>query len=232
MTKKKTKECEICGGAGWVPVSEDDSDFAEIKEKWGQHADAYITKRRCDCLLEKQFLRWVGPPIYNARKINESPLLGRENENLFITASRGELLSHLRFVLAHQDLTFFWTMTNDSDLRDIFVGNVEDYPSVSSFVKRPELVIIQLAVLSYKNVAMSGVVLEALRTRQFNGKPTWVVNPPTTPFRDGHLAWSPELEYFIDEYFDTIKIKSRASKGSGNTQKKKIRSNVQDIDIF
>lgn len=230
MTKKKDKltDCDICDGSGWVPVEKDDTDYSEIKEKWGKYADAYVTKKRCDCLLERQFRRWVGKPIYNAKKIKESPLLGRENESLFITAGREEILSHLRFILAHKDLTYFWKMTNDSDLRDIFVGNVEEYPSVASFVKRPELVVIQLAVLSYKNVAMSGVVLEAIRSRQFEGKPTWIVNPPEIPFKEGHLAWSPELEYFLDGNFEYVKMKGSSSKKT-RKQKQKVRSNVQDI---
>lgn len=231
MTKKEN-DCEICNGKGWIDITEDDPEYEDIKKKWGKKAEAYTTKKRCQCLLQKQYKRWLGKPIYNAKVIEDSPLLGREEESLFITAERHDFLSHVRFVLTHHDIGFFWRMTNDSDLRDIFVGNNEDFPSVSSFVRKPDFLVIQLAVLSYKNVAMSGVILEALRTRQFKGKPTWVVNPHDKPFKDGHLAWSKELDFFIDEHMEKISLTSttkkvKSSKKSGGGKK---RHALQDID--
>lgn len=223
MKKRNTKsigdpECETCGGSGYIPIKEGDPEYEQRKKLWGKQADAYAMNKRCVCLLKKQFRTWVGDPIYKARPLEESPLLGREEDNLFITASRPDFLAHMRFVLAHHDFTYFWKMTSDSDLRDIFVGNHEDYPAISNFVKPPDLVVIQLAVLSYKNVAMSGVVLEALRTRQFDGMATWLVNPYDCPFREGHLAWSPELEYFLDESFEEVKLKNthKGKSGSGS----------------
>lgn len=206
--KKEKDACPICLGRGYIDIVEGDPEYEERKKLWGKHADAYIMTRRCECLLRRQFRAWVGAPIYNARIIEESALAGMDGKDLFITASRADFLAHFRRYLIDHEFTYFWRLTTDSDLRDIFVGNVPDYPSISSFTRDPDLVIIQLAVLSYKNVAMSGVVLEALRGRQFEGKPTWVVNPPDYPFREGHLAWSPELEYFMGESFHEVKIKN------------------------
>lgn len=235
-------DCEICGGSGYIPVLEGDPEYEKQKERWGPHVDAYVSNRRCECLLKKQFKKRVGAPIYNARKLEESPLLGREQDDLFITSTRHDFLAHLRFVLCHHDFTYFWRLTTDSDLRDIFVGSHSDYPAISNFVKPPELVVIQLAVLSYKNVAMSGVVLEALRTRQFEGKATWIVNPYSQPFKEGHLAWSPELEYFLEESFDEVKLEKTKSKRASSSGlgkknppvkgKKGKGPEYDDIDIF
>lgn len=203
---KKEPVCVICEGKGFIPLLPTDPRYLEIVKGLGDLAETYIFEDRCECTIQKRFRKWVGEPIYRAKILETSMLEGREEEDLFITASRMDFLANLRLILSKKDFSWSWKITTDSELRDVFVGNDSDYNSVSSLIKGSSLLIIQLAVLSYKNVAMAGTVLEALRIRQFDGKPTWVVNPHTNPFKEGHLAWSHELDFFINESFEKVVI--------------------------
>lgn len=215
VVKNKTtdivKNCEKCGGTGYLPLAEDDPEFIELVEMYGNPVIAQTTTQRCECLLEQQFRSWVGKPIYEAEIVEESPLTELIDEDIFISASHREFLAHIRYVLERQPFTFFWKAVSDAELRDIFVGNDEKVTAISNIVRNPELMIIRLGVLSYKNVAMPGLILEALRIRQMEGKPSWVVNPKDKPFNSGHLAWSGELEYFLGENFKEIAVSTKSS---------------------
>lgn len=233
MAKKKNedriKNCDACGGTGYLPVSEEDEEFESLKEMYGTDMIAGMAKERCDCLLEVQFKQWVGGAIYNADEREESFLLDRLEDNLFIRASHQNFLSHWKHTLQQQEFTFFWRLVTDSKIRDIFVGNDEKFHALSSLVHNPELLVIRMGVLSYKNVAMPGLILEALKIRQFEDKPTWVVNDPDNPFQKGHLAWSGELEYFLEQNFETVVLQDESNGNSSSNSNK--NNGGPDIDF-
>jgi len=125
----------------------------------------------------------------------------------------------LRYALIDQGLNFFSRITNDSQMLDAWLskersrsqeeGTAEkaDFTSLRDLVEDPQLLIIFLGVVSYPNRALPGILLEAMRVRAYEGKPTWVVNPHALPFCKGHLCWSDEVEEYIIENFDQHKIK-------------------------
>jgi hypothetical protein len=82
-----------------------------------------------------------------------------------------------------------------------------DAASVSSekatlvdLVDPPELMILRLGVKSARNSAMGEVLLEALKHRAHEGKPTWVVDQPTRRFDPSHLAFSEEALQHIQRW--------------------------------
>ncbi len=237
MSRKRNtdliKNCEKCGGKGYLRIKEDDEEYNSLKEMYGTDMIAGMASERCECLLEVQFQQWVGGAIYNAEDINETGLLDRLDDDLFIRASHQQFLAHWKRILREQEFTFFWRLVTDSKMRDIFVGNDEKFHALSSLVRNPELLVIRMGVLSYKNVAMPGLILEALKIRQFEDKPTWVVNDPDNPFKKGHLAWSGELEYFLEQNFDTIVLKNASNGSNGNKGKngEKDISDINDISL-
>lgn len=231
MNDDLIKNCEKCGGTGYLPMSEDDEEYSVLKDMYGTDMIAGMARERCDCLLEVQFQQWVGGAIYNAETREESELLEHLDDDLFIRASHQQFLAHWKHTLRHQDFTFFWRLVTDSKMRDIFVGNDEKFHALSSLVHNPELLVIRMGVLSYKNVAMPGLILEALKIRQFEDKPTWVVNDPDNPFKAGHLAWSGELEYFLEQNFDTVVLKDESNNGNSRNNSNKKKKGGPDIDF-
>ena len=207
-TEEKEK-CPHCGGRGYIRIEEDDPAYEKLKEQYGNNAWCYFTEKRCICTKREKFKEKVGPDIYNAEKLEESLLWDKTNEDLFISSTWKNFRPHLRHVLARKKLNYFWEKTADTILRDIYMGNSEKWSSLSSCVKRPKLLIVQLNVLSYKNKAMSGIIQETLRIRENESLSTWILNPPHEPFQDGHLAWSASLESYLQNHFKKLSIKSK-----------------------
>lgn len=202
MMSKEQRTCTICGGAGYLPVPEDPD-----------------SRVRCRCTLRSLYRSKLGKEIFDAPDIADSPYKTCVEKNLFVTSTRRDFLPHVRYALIDQGLNFFSRVTNDSQMLDAWLskershsqeeGTAEtvDFTSLRDLVEDPDLLIIFLCVVSYPNRALPGVILEALRVRTFEGKPTWVVNPHAHPFTKGHLCWSPEVEEYIVENFQQKKIK-------------------------
>jgi len=217
MTKtKKTKgdpNCPHCKGAGYLPLTEEDAEYQRLVEVYGEYADAYMTVKRCSCLEERRFRSKVGNAVFNADVIGDNELEPFEGKNVFLQANRPDFLAHFRSFLWRRPLDYYWRMTTDMDLIDIFLGKSEEWASVSNFSRGPDLLVLQLGYQSYKNVALSGIVLECLKARQFVDKPTWVVNPHELHFVQGqHLAWSPELDWHLNENYVKKTLKSERAR--------------------
>jgi hypothetical protein len=211
-------ECDLCGGRGYLPLSKDSDYFKELVEKFGQNAEAYLTVQRCQCKEERLFLDKVGKAIFNADVIKETPLSSFETHNMYIETNRPDFLANFRCYLRQKPLTYFWKMTSDTDLLEMFLGKNEDYDSAVSFAKRPDLLVIQLGHQSYKNIALPGVVFECIKSRVYKDMPTWVINPHDLAFKqDIHHVWSYELERFFGENFTRHVFKpKRVSKSIDN----------------
>lgn len=211
IKQKGDPECEICRGVGTLPIQEGDPEYENLVRIYGDQADAYVTVRRCICLERRRFRDKVGSAIYNAKPLSrdEHCILDElEKSNVFMQSNRSDFLAHFRDFLWRRDLNYYWKMTTDMDLVDIFLGKNEEWPSVSTFAKGPDLLVLLLGYQSYKNVALSGVIQECLKARQFVDKPTWVINPHELVFKQGqHLAWSPELEYFLADEYRSVYVK-------------------------
>lgn len=207
---KGDPKCPICSGQGYLALNEEDDEYKRLVAVYGEYADAYMTVKRCSCLEQMRFRDKVGNALYNADVIEEGALEDHGERNLFLQSNRSDFLAHFRSYLWNRPLDYYWRMTTDMDLIDIFLGKSEEWPSVSNFARGPELLVLQLGFQSYKNIALSGVVLECLKARQFVAKPTWVVNPHDLHFAQGqHLAWSPELEYHLEEEYRKLTIKAQ-----------------------
>ena len=98
----------------------------------------------------------------------------------------------------------------DMDLRE--VNN-----SIGAIVGEAyDLVIIQLGLLGYKNVAAAGVLKEALMMRITQGKPTWLFETA-----DRNITWlyskDPEVEAYVDDNFEALDLTSEITEQESET---------------
>lgn len=200
MTKK---DCAICGGIGYIPVP-----------------NMLDTKMRCKCTLQELYRNKLGSEVFGATTLKSSPFADLIDQNLFVTATRQDFLPHLRFSLIEQGLGFFSRITNDSQMLDAWLAKAKeqsqkdgdagpgtDFTSLRDLVEDPKLVVFFLGIVSYSNRALPGILLESLRIRGFEGRPTWIINPHAQPFNKGHLCYSPEVEEYVVNNYKKRKIK-------------------------
>lgn len=198
--------CQMCGGEGLIQVDD-------------------LNTRLCMCAYAKRMAEHLGPEISQTLNILSSPLYVRNEEgeptdltkqNVFIRGPWPELLPHFKFVLGLKGLQFRVLITTDEKLKTIWLG-YESYKaksrderdqgdvinSLSDHITSANLVIIRLGHLGYKNIAMAGILKEALMHGQVARLPIWLVDEPDNPFQEGHLSHSWEVENYITTHFKT-----------------------------
>lgn len=108
-------------------------------------------------------------------------------------------------------------ITSDREIRDVFVGAksttnsiTEDssrvFNTLSDLMEYPNLVIVRLNELLYKNKAAPGALEEALCIRVDRDKPTWVISDLDRPFGTTSYAYSDSVWDLITTGIDRIQI--------------------------
>lgn len=193
-----------------------------------------IRFRQCRCAYAKAMKRHISYngslDLARAPVVTKSPLYTTKDDgevvidlttkNLFIKGDWDQLRSHIKWALICKGLSFNFVMVTDEYLKQIFVGNEakknrpsarSDADSFNSLRDRIggqyPLAIIRLGFLGYKNVAMPGLLKEALRIREAATVPTWLLeDDPECPFDPDHRAWSPEVWSYITKNFETFEL--------------------------
>lgn len=208
--------CPKCDGREWIIKDDLNEDY-------------------CECLkgrLLKEHLKRLGPEILMAAP-RRSPLfddakgIDRTEENLFLHGHWACLASHFRWALSSKFNLLMKKKSKhevriitDESLLDVYLGkndysrrpksSREDtvtYNTLADYVGREHLLIVRLGFLGYPNKALPGVIKQALGIREVSSKPTWLIDSPTNPFAgQNSLAWSEDLQVYIDEYYDTVEL--------------------------
>ena len=209
--EKPEPVCPKCNGTGSIPIIQIGSSLGPPKAQM------------CDCHLKKAILRNVErgmPKLSKWPSIPSSVLLGREKENLWITAPREWVLPNLRHVALRHGPTWGFYVTTDAELMVAWLANVSltggnimdaetrlDAASVSlkkltlvDLIEPPELLVIRLGVKASRNSAMNEVFLETLQTREHLGKPTWIWDTHETMLAVGHMCHSYQAEEFLEDW--------------------------------
>jgi hypothetical protein len=195
--------------------------------------DEHGSTRQCACSFRADCQKRLPPDIAGAEPILTSPLLhiGKPGEvvvdltteNLFIKSRWGDLAPHLLLVLTYrmlQNLMFPFRVTNDAELRDVYVGSraynarsrqrrdeIPTYNGLADFIGGDrELVVIRLGGLGHRNRAMPGILLESLVLRRMASKPTWIVEEPNSIFGEGHFSYSPESAREIRDHYQVVDL--------------------------
>jgi hypothetical protein len=150
----------------------------------------------------------------------EPPKKDRTGENLFIKGYWKDLLPHLKWSLGCKGPDFRFRLLTDEKLKIIYLGaesyatkaksrrdEVVTYNSLNDLVGPDiDLVIIRLGFLGYKNIAMPGILKEALMIREFACKPTWIIEVPTSIFGFGHFSYSEDVWDYISANYTTVDL--------------------------
>ncbi len=213
MTDEK-KPCLRCGGTGKIQVDE-------------------FTIKQCICIFARAMKEHLGAEIALAPYLSPSPLfvagdpdpaVDRTKDNLFLKGYWADLLPHFKASLVGKGLFFQFKIVTDAFLKTVYVG--DDSYKARAKSKRDEmkthnslidivgpdndLVILRLGFLGYKNIAMPGILKEALMLRAAASKATWLVEDPDQGyFGPGHLAYSEDVAEDIERRFTVVDITNK-----------------------
>ena len=202
--------CPKCDDRGFIWILQENKRLPPVVEP-------------CSCQIIKDVINNANkgwPNLIQAGKVRQSPLLGLESNNVWVTSAYDVFRSHMRYVAVRQGATWYFRVVSDSDLITSWLGSTAlkrseifdadvalsgatvsaKMHSLVDFIDPPELLVIQLGVKSARNNAMPEVFLETLRHRAFTGKPTWVFDQPDSPFNSNHLCYSEESHHVMTEF--------------------------------
>ncbi len=198
--------CPTCLGVGHVVVDEVE----------------HIVQR-CRCATLRLIAKRLGPEITKARPvITTTPLVTTQDQ--YITGPWDLFCAHFRCValpVLAMDETWFHVITTDERLKTIFVGGestqtkvkkrddkAPPLDSVADLVSGPDLVVIRLGFLGYKNVAAAGALRESMLVRKALAKPTWLVYDQNL----GPIySWSPELDAQVSKDYIGVNLEEGRS---------------------
>lgn len=213
---KEQVGCPKCNYTGFTHIKDDDTRV-----------------QQCICSYAKTLKAYLGPeiaasptithsPLYALGSKGEPPAVDRTGENLFIKSYWSDLLPHLKWTLACKGPMFRYRVVTDEKLKTVWLGNenyakrakdirdeMTSFNSIGDLVGPDlDLVIIRLGFLGYKNVAMPGVLKEALMLRESAFKPTWVVEVPSSIFGPGHFSYNEDVANYIERLFQVVNLVS------------------------
>ncbi len=181
----------------------------------------------CGCIKEAMLAHYLGPDLYGAARITRGPLysldanfnvvtLDRTKENLFIKSRWPALLPHLRLAMGHRyylNEAYQFAVLTDERIINVFVGNESwkarsgrgheaNVNGLKDLVEDPNLVVIRLGFLGWRNIAAPGALKQALMLREAALRPTWVVRESD---RECH-SWNEEVAAYIQEHHDDVNV--------------------------
>lgn len=236
MAEDNIEPCPHCNGERWMNVGED-------------------KVRPCICLKRDMFHAFLGADISGAPKITKSPLyaidvehnkatLDRTTENVLINSAWYVVLPHLRLALGHHYLlrsTYRFTVITDERIINVFVGNEhytskskkvrddkDNYNGLKDLVEGPDLVIIRLGFLGYKNVAAAGSLKQALMLREAARKPTWLIRNPDA---DTPVSWNEEVAAYVKVNFEVVTLSNEGPSTMDVTEVEPAQPKVRETRV-
>jgi hypothetical protein len=77
--------------------------------------------------------------------------------------------------------------------------------TLEDLIEPPDLLVIFLGIKGSPNKNMPDLIVEALNSRAYTNKATWIVDFPSSPLKPGHKCYSAEVNALVSE-FKRIKI--------------------------
>lgn len=206
--------CEVCEGTGAVPEKYDPP-----------HPPSF---RRCECVLRLDLISnaergLVG--LSSAPVIAETPLLGKESRNVWVTAG-SEFLAHLRHIAIRKPITWSFRVNSDAEMVTAWLATVAvsgqeifdadaytvstKFMTLPDLVVPPDLLVVRMGVKVARNAAANEVLMEAIQLRMHEGKPTWIWDEPHNPLGPGHLFWSDSLGRVLPHWIRFQKLDAPA----------------------
>lgn len=184
-------------------------------------------------MLAQILVAHLGPEFVGVKHVRNSPLfvtsddggpplVDRTKSNLFLKGFYSEILRHMKWALALKGPSFHFQIITDERIKNVFVGaeayrarpkdDRDDgaaYNSLPDLVNSPQLLIIRLGQLGYKNVAAAGALKEALLIRAAGGLPTWLIESEEQAWtfsKDG------DVSYYVDNNFEVMSFEGTGTR--------------------
>lgn len=219
--KSPCPECKECKGLGYTLGGPDGTTQKECRNVYYRRLGSRLGVEIATAAVLTESPLYVPSPEPGA-----PPTTDLTKKNLYLKGWWSDLTSHFKwtFICKFGDVgleAFRFHIVTDERLVSVWLSK-EAYTSKAR-KKREEivtfnnlaeligdtytLVIIRLGFMGHKNVALPGVLKEALMVRQAAAIPTWIVEEPESPFAPGHFAYSPEVMDYITQRFEVLDLK-------------------------
>jgi len=222
--------CKRCGGTGSIPI-----DHMTVQECLCSYA-MYLKQT-----MDKEIL---AAPAIRVTPFYDPPEVDFTKKSHMIKVWWDDLLPHLRRILIKKGRKFRLKIVTDEHLKRVWLGTEsykakqasqsEDtpYENLADLIgERYDLVIIRLGFLGYKNVAMPGILLEALKIREVACKPTWLIEEPNSPWGECHRSYSIEVAEHIQRRYPSLTYKGQERTAPPRGVDAKPKSPVEDVAL-
>jgi hypothetical protein len=191
-------KCKECGGTGVI----------EKNEKAFECVCAFIRR------MALSMPGYIRRAEIRREHLSQNALKGVK-KHLLIISSWQDMKAVIKAAMIANPSTFI-KITSDREIRDVYVGSKskaargdEDgaiYNSLEDLMDPPNLMIVRLNELSYKNKAAPGALEEAVSYRVDRDKPTWLFSDMDKPFMTGSHAYSDSVADVIKSSFPITRI--------------------------
>jgi len=191
--------CSKCGGQGVIDIG------GKLYE--------------CECERLRRIAMTMDTHIRKADVLDEHishPLVDMVKQMVYVIGSWADLKSIVKVTIIKYYPRVI-KVTSDAIIRNVFVGGAsknarssdyegEIYNNIQDYMDVPDLMVVRLNELSYKNRAAPGALEEAVMYRVDRGKPTWVVSDIDRPFGIHSYAYSAAVNDLFNSAFKKIQI--------------------------
>jgi hypothetical protein len=159
------------------------------------------------------------PPYIRKARVKsahlELPIIESIDKSLYVVSAWADMKAVIKAVMIKYPKKYI-RITSDREIRDVFVGATsraakgEDeqigvFNTLQDLMDLPDLIILRLNEMQYKNKAAPGALLEAISFRLDRDKPTWIISDSDRPFTSSSHAWSESaVELFGTGFLKTI----------------------------
>lgn len=196
-------ECEKCGGREVIDVD------GKLHE--------------CICSFLKRISASMPPYIRKADILPEHlehPIMKAVGMSVYVVAAWADMKAIIKAVMIKNPSKFV-RISSDAEIRDVFVGSKSKaaksagfegdvYNNLSDLMDPPDLMVIRLNEISYKNKAAAGALEEALSYRLDREKPTWVLSNLDKRFVSGSFAYSESVAELLATGYKRTSVKQIA----------------------
>lgn len=187
--------CTICEGAG---VIEKDGQYLECECAEIRRIAASMPVFVRSAQAKEEHIKFLAP----VRRGDLRPirLIDAIYRSFFIISQWADMRSFIKLIMIRHRKKFL-RITSDREIRDVYVGSAsrsargEDskepvYNSLQDLVETPDLLLIRLNELGYKNKAAPGALEESLCYRLDRNLPIWILSDASRPFGQGSFSYS------------------------------------------
>jgi hypothetical protein len=187
--------CEKCGGIGVI----------EKEDRLYECLCAYLRRRAAE------MAPYIRKAPVNSKHL-ELPIIELTDKLLYVISPWADMKAIIKIVMIKNPKKYI-RITSDREIRDVFVGATSRaargddeeqamvFNTLQDLMDIPDLVIVRLNEMHYKNKAAPGALVEAVSFRADRDKPTWMISDTDRPFTNNSHAWSESMAELLSSGF-------------------------------